>query len=1657
MEAVPRLPMISFDLKTSTEVVSFTSKLKQYIANVYHEDPEAYTNEVNNLEALRAAAVRPAIDVSGCQMLKKYYCQLHFLKSRFPMEDGQPCAVYFSWRDNYSNMACSIADIDFELMNILFDIGAIHSKLGAEDSRVNPEGMKLACTHFQCAAWAFQTVRKEYPQMVSLVMAPEVIQFMHLICCAQAQECILEKSMMDNRKAAIIAKVVVQVVDYYKQALNTLQSTEDGSLSDLVGSRTYKDWVKCVNFKIVYHKAIALLYQGEQAEEQQKMGERVAFYQAASDTLQEACKKANNLPNQQEISEALAFTTDVIEGKKKAAKNENEFIYHEEVPDREALQEVKGASLVKGIAFSVNDTDVSGPDIFAKLIPMEAHEASSLYSEKKANMLRQLGEAVENKDKTLAEFMSSLHLDGLSQMRQANGITQDVVDRAAAMTAKPTAIQDLVAAMAQLSNIYHDVESMLTEIETFLKEEEQKEKEYQSHMGSRPPSIIATDLTREFTKYHEAHSKACESNQNLHKAMTTHSANLKILSLPLAQIQQQIPSIEFPNTNINEDHINEMEALLAKVDEMKKQRAMLWAQFHDAVKNDDITARLVTCTPQFTREQLFEEELSKHQNQAALIEQNMVAQDNILKALVDAYARFTPTRRYIQDVLTKRAHMLNSLNVSFDSYDDLLAKANKGLEFYSKLETNVSKLIQRVKSTCKVQDEEREQILAKQNKPTVQSSAPKLKDYLEAKLIDNPDVRKVDNVSPVPALDSSYAAVISSGTLKNISDPKWPPAVRPAPLGSEMTTEAVPSYGNEQNYYAIYNQSTNFNPYYNPSYVTTTTTLPNTTTVSGNANYTYTSYDNKSMEHDLNARMAGLMSYKPPQGTDYSGQNYNQPLTENIPMPPHASTPQDNTLNLRKTSLDASYSLPGNTSTYGGNYMYQTNYAYPHPQMTAPQPQIPAPQPQIPASQPQIPAAPQLQISTPQPQVAPHQAHMVATQPQISASQPQIAVNQDVKQNYPMASTPNTSMLHYYQPADSYSQSNAHMQASVTSQVDSYGHGQIPIYGQTVYAQGQPVQTSLASAYSQTSNYMQGQTYQTVPTYSQTDSYTQPSSTQAPQLPQNSSYPQTAYDGYAQGGMLQMPSMGNYTQTSVGTYNYSGEVPSVKSQTEYTAPVNTYAEVSNVYVQPNSYASATSTYIPQTSTFPDYLQNNAPISTSNNFSNDVYGSNIASQSATPYSTAYVDGVYQQFGAQFGSPLSSAYNAQTNYYTVNNETSDPNPQYVNETTPVATTEAISNHHLSQPNVSANLQSQSSVQSQEVTPPRKISSNVDLLSGLDFTISQAPLVPQLNKIENPIDVKEASSTKQFEQPIIKPTVKSEEKEYPELIKQFTQEVEKLEKFVDILSTKTLSGPTSLELKWKEIQDRQDAEQHRKSISVARCYPMKNRCPDILPYDQTRVILTGRKDDYINASYVKDISPNAPEFIVTQCPLQSTFNDFWLMVCSENIELIICLLNDNELGNDKFWPVSKPLRIDNFLISMANENVKPHWTDMEILINEPDERILRKVRLIQFTAWPSSLFPSAAVVSSFLTEILNDPTIYTKPVLLHCFAGIGRSGLLCLLLSAITEVLINPSTIPDLPSLAIKLSSARKNIVRDREHFKFAYQVLLYFLKDFTAKRE
>lgn len=411
--------------------------------------------------------------------------------------------------------------------------------------------------------------------------------------------------------------------------------------------------------------------------------------------------------------------------------------------------------------------------------------------------------------------MSSLNIDSLNAMNQPpDRLPQGLVDRCAELSAKPNAIPNLVQSMSNLADSCVDVETMLNDIKHMLDEEAQLERTYQKEMGTRPTGGHISELNREFVKYLEAHSKAGESNETLRKAMELHVSNLKILAQPLADLQNQMPK---SSEKIDVNSMKELKMLLNKVNEMRVQRNDLYTQLRDAINSDDITAQLVVHGEKNV-EELFKKELKKYHTTTSLIEQNLMAQSNILKALTDTYAQYAPFVKVLNDTKIKRELFHSSLVASYDIYEDLLSKSSKGSEFYKKLQGNVQKLASRVKAARDVQDEERQQML-KSSTSTSSSSSSK---NMDRQINQSPNnVGSLNIVSVTGGVGGGSAGpklkdYLKSGMFPNLSTHERNnlPS-RPTPVGSEnvMTscvstnnkykTQQAPTdgfYGQQQNY-----------------------------------------------------------------------------------------------------------------------------------------------------------------------------------------------------------------------------------------------------------------------------------------------------------------------------------------------------------------------------------------------------------------------------------------------------------------------------------------------------------------------------------------------------------------------------------------------------------------------------------------------------------------------------------------------------------------------------------------------------------------------------------------------------------------------------------------------------------------------------------------
>ncbi|MCI4382086.1 hypothetical protein PGIGA_G00259540 [Pangasianodon gigas] len=198
-------------------------------------------------------------------------------------------------------------------------------------------------------------------------------------------------------------------------------------------------------------------------------------------------------------------------------------------------------------------------------------------------------------------------------------------------------------------------------------------------------------------------------------------------------------------------------------------------------------------------------------------------------------------------------------------------------------------------------------------------------------------------------------------------------------------------------------------------------------------------------------------------------------------------------------------------------------------------------------------------------------------------------------------------------------------------------------------------------------------------------------------------------------------------------------------------------------------------------------------------------------------------------------------------------------------------------------------------------------------------------------------------------------------------------------------------------------------------------KNRYGDVPCLDQTRVRLKARRNersDYINASFM-DGYKQRNAYIGTQGPLEKTYNDFWRMVWEQNVLVIVMTTRTDEGGRKKcgqYWPLQEGGQEVYGHIAVVNQRVDNHshynQTILELHNTETCEQ--RQVSHFQFLSWPDYGVPSSALsLLDFLSTVKRQQKRAVKalgsqwrghhlgpPMVVHCSAGIGRTGTFCAL---------------------------------------------------------
>ncbi|XP_053324029.1 tyrosine-protein phosphatase non-receptor type 23 [Spea bombifrons] len=1694
MEAVPRMPMIWLDLKEAGEF-GFNQVVKQFILKNYGENPDNYNEELKKLEQLRQSAINVPRDFEGCSVLRKYFGQLHYLQSRVPMESEQEAAVPITWTEIFSGKSITHDDIQYEQSCVLYNLGALHSMLGAMDKRVSEEGMKVSCTHFQCSAGAFAYLRDHFAHSYSVDMSHQILNLNINLMLGQAQECLLEKSMLDNRKSFLVARISAQVVDYYKEACRALENSETASLL----GKIQKDWKKLVQMKIYYFAAIAHLHMGKQAEEQQKYGEQVAYLQSALDKLNEAIKQSKGQPAA--VQDALRFTMDVIGGKFNSAKKDNDFIYHESVPALETLQAVKGAPLVKALPVNPTDPAVTGPDIFSKLVPMAAHEASSLYSEDKAKLLREILLKIEEKNEVLDQFTDSLQLDPdtVDNLDLYSRIPSVLMEKCAALSVRPDTVKSLVQSMQVLSGVYTDVEASLKDIKGLLEEHEKQEKLLQEDLGraaaSAPVSPSMSDVHKEWAKYMEVHEKASFTNTELHKAMNLHISNLRLLSGPLDQLQQALPA-----PSLTEDDaavLQNLKRILGKVQEMRDQRLSLEQQLRDTIQKDDITTSLVT-TDRSEMKKLFAEQLKKYDQLKVYIDQNLSAQENILKALTEANVKYAPVRKVLSETEQKWNHTVQTLIASYEAYEDLMKKSQEGKDFYADLESKVAKLLERARAAYDAANAGRLQVLEREmkKKPPPRPTAPK------------PALEKKPSDADLAGFSAADLAGFSAADLADIQQfsslflsdlPEELKSLPPEALLAHFDRLAADGIGAFPLDATAAYRATRL-PGANVNVRTTSAPVPDPHAVPFS-------------QAPYNALSGPVPQYPgqhlPPatySNAPASSAHGVHPHFIHAPAPPSRGPPPG-----PGSSSQIPHMYPAGAMIRGHVHPGTGPAAYPSaglpPQRTSPQH---APMPVSGAA----PVAPQYKPN--------NVGFGVGQQAPASRYMPG-PLNQPPEGNLPFQGpAPRGSippqMAQGVRPATTTVD-------SIQGPISSYAASRLQGPGQGGAALGnQPLNQHLPPAHSQGS-YMgpQGVMGQPGPPgvmgqpapfpYSQggIQNYIQ-----QPPAPHRLPHAQPAQmfhaPGQSQRGMDAQPR----AQTFPGQQQYGPPYPMHVNAPPPQHPVYPPQGQPAGNPQPNMMppqqhyqrfplphamvpGQPASQMPPQR--YPGGHQDKQPPPSSMGMTFPGAVPRASPPLSQPSSTVTVIHALP--------PGSTSQMAPSMPFAPRPQHAVPPPNVLAPAVPQMplvgpNTASPISHHGQPPGspaigqlpgagiVSAAPAVPSPAPSPQpalvVQPPAVLSSSVPTSAAMpqrpppSLTPGAAPLTQSSTEV---VFQRQSSSTDDLlssspesqhggsktsvGQPLLQPTkadskdgqkprgiqlIENDPYEKPEHIVRLLAEVGRFRAVVAALDKPVAGAATQLDAMWKEFQDAQEKEARHLSIAIARCYAMKNRHQDIMPYDKNRIVLQSGKDDYINASSIEELSSYCPAIIATQAPLVGTASDFWLMIHEQKVSLVVMLVSELEIEKQKvvrYFPVERgqPMVHGQITLTLTSQKAADTHVERVISLQYKDQSLKRSIIHLQFTSWPELGLPdSKGNLLRFIHEVhshyLHQRPLHT-PIVVHCSSGVGRTGAFCIMYAAVQEVEAG-NGIPDLAELVKKMRQQRKHMLHEKLHLKFCYEAVL-----------
>lgn len=237
--------------------------------------------------------------------------------------------------------------------------------------------------------------------------------------------------------------------------------------------------------------------------------------------------------------------------------------------------------------------------------------------------------------------------------------------------------------------------------------------------------------------------------------------------------------------------------------------------------------------------------------------------------------------------------------------------------------------------------------------------------------------------------------------------------------------------------------------------------------------------------------------------------------------------------------------------------------------------------------------------------------------------------------------------------------------------------------------------------------------------------------------------------------------------------------------------------------------------------------------------------------------------------------------------------------------------------------------------------------------------------------------------------------------------------------------------------------------------------NRYRDVSPYDHSRVKLQHGEKDYINASRL-EVPEAHRAYILTQGPLPNTTGHFWQMVWEQNCKAVLMLnkvIEKNAIKCHQYWPLGAQnadgdqlmeLKTVGLRVEFVSEDELNNYTIRHLRLTDLNSDESRIILHFHYTMWPDFSVPqSPSAFLNFLFAVRQSGALDQNvgPPVVHCSAGIGRSGTFCLVDSCL--VLIEKAqdlNAVDVKDMLLSMRKSRMGLIQTPDQLRFSYLAII-----------